>query len=172
MRTMVGALALVLAAVSTVQAASEWGIEHEKIVRFEAKVVDVLCELTGDCPADCGAGERQLGLVRDDGVLVLAVKNFDPFAGTTHDLAPFCGQRITADGLMIDDPLMPLFALHFKRLAPDGEWAKANWFTRDWAQTHGGTHKRASQWFRKDSAVRSHIAKFGVFGLPGVEPEE
>ena len=34
------------------QAAEEWGIDGEKKARFEAKVVDVLCELTGDCPAD------------------------------------------------------------------------------------------------------------------------
>ena len=32
-------------------AADEWGIEHEEVARIEATVVDILCELTGDCPA-------------------------------------------------------------------------------------------------------------------------
>ncbi len=53
------------------RAADSWGLPGEKEVRFEAKVVDILCELTGDCPADCGAGKRQLGLLKDDGTLVL-----------------------------------------------------------------------------------------------------
>src|SRR3546814_5727088 len=57
------------------QAANSWGLPSEEIVRFEAKVVDVLCELNGDCPADGGAGRRQLGLLSDDGTLVLPVKN-------------------------------------------------------------------------------------------------
>ena len=43
---------------------------------FKAKVVDIVCELSGDCPADCGAGARQLGLLREaDGRLLLAAKN-------------------------------------------------------------------------------------------------
>ena len=31
-------------------AAEEWGLPREKTARFEAKVVDMLCELSGDCP--------------------------------------------------------------------------------------------------------------------------
>ena len=40
--------------------AESWNLYAEQPARFEAKVVDALCELTGDCPADCGAGKRQL----------------------------------------------------------------------------------------------------------------
>src|SRR3546814_4180915 len=67
------AVAFLIAA--NAQAANSWGLPNEEIVRFEAKVVDVLCELSGDCPADGGAGHRQLGLVTDDGTLILPVKN-------------------------------------------------------------------------------------------------
>ena len=35
------------------QAAQEWGLPEEEVVRFEAQVVDILCELTGDCPDNC-----------------------------------------------------------------------------------------------------------------------
>lgn len=56
-------------------AAESWGLPNEEIVRFEAKAIDVLCELTGDCPADCGAGGRQIGLLTDEGELILPYKN-------------------------------------------------------------------------------------------------
>src|SRR3546814_4003559 len=62
------AVAFLIAA--NAQAANSWGLPNEEIVRFEAKVVDVLCELSGDCPADGGAGRRQLGLVTDDGTQI------------------------------------------------------------------------------------------------------
>ncbi len=172
MRAIIGTLAVLLfLGFGPARAADEWGIEHEAKARFEAKVVDVLCELTGDCPADCGAGKRQLGLLKDDGTLVLAVKNFDPFAGAVNDLAGFCGQRIVADGLMISDPLMPMFALQFKRLAPDGKWSRANQFTKDWAAAHPDKGK-PNQWFRNDPEVKRLIAEQGVFGIPGLKPEE
>ena len=36
------------------EAAKGWGLIDEEAVRFEATVVDIRCELTGDCPAACG----------------------------------------------------------------------------------------------------------------------
>ena len=152
------------------QAAEEWGIDGEKKARFEAKVVDVLCELTGDCPADCGGGKRQLGLLRDDGTLVLAVKNFDIFAGAADDLKGFCNKRIIADGLLINNPKMPLFALQYKKLAPDGKWSRANQFGKDWSKGNGG--RKAGQWFRNDPRIKKAIAEKGVFGIPGLKPKE
>ena len=47
--------------ISTAQAADGWGIAGEKVVQWDAKVVDILCELSGDCPANCCDGKRQLG---------------------------------------------------------------------------------------------------------------
>ena len=41
--------------------AKTWNLYAEQSARFEAKVVDILCELTGDCPTDCGGGVRQRG---------------------------------------------------------------------------------------------------------------
>ncbi|MEL7126991.1 MAG: hypothetical protein AAGK30_12190, partial [Pseudomonadota bacterium] len=40
--------------------ARSWNLYAEVPAKFEAKVVDLVCEFTGDCPADCGAGKRQL----------------------------------------------------------------------------------------------------------------
>ncbi|WP_282605371.1 hypothetical protein [Pelagibius sp. Alg239-R121] len=151
-------------------AADEWGIEYEEKARVEAKVVDLLCEVTGDCVEQCGAGTRQLGLLLDDGTLVPAVKNFDPFAGTTDDLIQFCGKRIVADGLMIKDPLMPMFVVQFRRLAPDGEWGRANNFTKNWAKSN--PDKPANQWFRHDAEVLRLVETQGVYGIPGLKAEE
>ena len=156
------------------RAAEEWGIANEAAVRFEAKVVDILCELSGDCPAACGAGKRQLGLLKDDGTLVAAVKNFDNFAGATNDLVEFCGERVVADGLMINDPRMPLFVVQFKRRADGGKWRRANWYIRDWAKAHGVARDSATarQWYYNDPTVKAVIARDGVFGIPGLKPEE
>lgn len=161
--------ALVLFSVP-VHAAEEWGIEHEKKARFEAKVVDLLCELSGDCPPGCGGGKRQLGLLKDDGTLLLVSKNADPFAGAAADLIGFCGKRIIADGLYIANPKMPMFALQFKRLAPDGKWSRANWFVKDWSEKHGKA--KAGQWFRNDPTIDEIIRRDGVFGIPGLRPEK
>jgi hypothetical protein len=40
--------------------AKTWNLYAEQPARFEAKVVDLLCDLTGDCPDNCGEGTRQL----------------------------------------------------------------------------------------------------------------
>ncbi len=173
MRRMIALVAALLIAPAA-WSAEEWGIENEEKARFEAVVVDILCELTGDCPADCGAGKRQLGLLRDDGTLVLVVKNFDIFAGGVEDLKGFCKKRIVADGLMISSPRTPMFALQFKRLAPDGKWSRANRFSKEWAKAHGHQPdtEPVNQWFRNDPLVKEILEKDGVFGLPGVKPED
>ena len=154
-------------------AADEWGIEHEEVVRFEAKVVDILCEIAGDCPPACGAGKRQLGLLKENGTLIPVLKNFDPFAGAVNDLKEFCGKQIVADGLLIADPLMPMMVLQFKREAPDGKWSRANWFVRDWAAANGVARdsEKASQWFYHDKTIKAEIERDGPFGIPGLKPD-
>ena len=52
---------LLPARIASVEAAQSWSVTGEEKARFDAKVVDVLGELTGDCPAECGAGRRQRG---------------------------------------------------------------------------------------------------------------
>lgn len=163
--TLIGAL-LLGAFAGPAQAADLWGINGEEKARIQAKAVDVLCELTGDCPENCGDGNRQMGLLTDDGTLLLAIKNNDPFAGAADDLAPFCNQRIEADGLLIKGEKITMFALQFKRELPDGKWSRANWFTKNWAEENGQSAKR---WFEKDPTIQAELEKNGILGLPGVE---
>ncbi len=172
--TVLAALALSLAGAGGAGAASSWGLPGEEIARFEAKVVDILCELTGDCPANCGEGRRQLGLLGDDGTLVLAVKNAGAFTGAAADLAPFCGRRVVADGLFTTNRGVRLFALQFVREAPDGKWRCANRFVQEWGRENGVEVPKCgfSKWFRQDATIREIIEKDGVFGIPGLKATE
>ena len=165
--------ASLLLAPAAALAAESWGLPDEQTTRFDATVVDLLCELTGDCPADCGGGTRQLGLVTDDGKLVPVFKNFVAFAGATAELADFCGQRVTADGLLATNRGLTIFALQFVRQAPDGKWRRANRFTAKWAAANGvaADSKQAKQWFRNDPQVKARLARDGILGL-GLEADE
>lgn len=147
--------------------AESWGLPEEEKTRFEAKVVDALCELTGDCTEKCGAGRRQLGLVTDKGELILPLKNVVPFAGATVELLEFCGKRVTADGLFSTNRGVRVFALQFVREAPDGEWRRASRFIGQWSAANGvePKSKTAQQWFRNDPAVAKAIERDGKLGI-------
>lgn len=149
--------------------AAEWGLQGERKARFAARVVDILCLLAGDCPPDCGAGTRQLGLLRSaDGVLVLPLKNAQPlFSGAVADLAPFCGQMVEVDGLLVGDPaLTPAPVYQVQRIRPaKGAWAPANRFTADWAARNPEAAALPGPWFRKDPRILAEIARGGYLGL-------
>ena len=159
-------LALVLTGALPAVAAESWGLPGEKKVRFDAKVVDVLCDLGGDCPAACGGGKRQLGLLTDAGELILPLKNVVPFTGAAAELGDFCGKRVTADGLFSTNRGVRVFALQFVRQAPDGKWRRTNRWINDWAAKNGFKpgSPEASQWFRNDPGVKKIIEKDGVLG--------
>lgn len=155
--------------------ANPWNLYAEQPARFEARVVDVLCELTGDCPSDCGSGARQMGLVRSaDGVLVLALKNNQPnFMGAARELAPFCNQTVTVDGLLIDDPdLGARNVYQVQTILPEGasEPVKANRASKIWAEEHPEAEGQGP-WFRRDPRINSIIAEEGYLGL-GLEADQ
>ena len=147
-------------------AAESWGLPEEEKTRFEAKVVDALCELTGNCVEQCGGGKRQLGLLNGEGKLILPLKNVTPFAGATVELLEFCGKQVIADGLFSTNRGVKVFALQFVREAPDGEWRRANRFAGQWAEANGvdAKSKTAQQWFRHDPAVLKVIGRDGKLG--------
>lgn len=159
-----GALAVLLPVAA--MAANEWGIPNEQAVEIEARVVDVACELTGDCPDNCGDGQRQLGLLTDDGELRLAAKSATNFAGAQLDLLPHCGKKVFADGLLIKHPAMTLFMVQNLRLSKDDELEPTNAFLENWKEKHG----EADSWFRADPLVKEIIEEDGVYGIKGLEP--
>ena len=168
MRAMMAILSLVLSAAWTAGAiaAESWGLPEEEETRFEAKVVDALCELTGDCAQRCGGGKRQLALLTGEGELILPLKNVVPFAGTTVELLEFCGKRVVADGLFSTNRGVKVFALQFVREAPDGKWRRANRFAGQWAAANGvdPKSKTAQHWFRNDASVTKAIERDGKLG--------
>jgi len=169
MKNLFVVLSLVLSAAwsTGALAAESWGLPEEEETRFEAKVVDTLCELTGDCPDRCGDGKRQLSLLTDDGALILPLKNVVPFAGAGVELLDFCGKRVTVDGLFSTNRGVKIFALQFVREAPDGKWRRANRFAGRWAAANGVDAKSATtqQWFRNDPAVMKAIERDGKLGI-------
>ncbi|WP_299743646.1 hypothetical protein [uncultured Tateyamaria sp.] len=155
--------------------ARSWNLYAEVPAKFEATVVDLLCTFTGDCPADCGAGKRQLGLLRTaDDMLILPMKNSQPaFTGAAVELQPFCNQTITVDGLMIDDPELGANNVYLvQTIVPPGggDKIKANKWTKNWAAEHPEA-KGKGPWFRRDPRIKSIIAEEGYLGL-GVELDE
>ncbi|KNG92779.1 hypothetical protein [Pseudaestuariivita atlantica] len=154
--------------------ARSWNLYAEQPALFEAKVVDILCELTGDCPDNCGDGRRQLGLVRAaDNVLVFPNKNSQPaFTGAALELLPYCGQDVEVDGLMIEDPDLGatnVYLVQKIRTVGAEEWVKANTWTKKWAAANPEA-KGKGPWFRRDPRVNAAIEADGYLGL-GVEEE-
>jgi len=154
--------------------ARTWNLYAEKPALFDGRIVDVMCQVTGDCPAACGAGARQLGILRAaDGVLVLASKNNQPaFTGAVVDLLPYCGQDVSVDGLMINDPDLNAHNVYLvQRIRPaGGDWTKASAFTKVWARENPGAAGKGP-WYRRDPRIKALIEKNGYLGL-GLEIDE
>ncbi len=154
--------------------ARSWDLYAEVPAKFDATVVDLLCHLTGDCPEDCGAGRRQIGLLRSaDNVLILAMKNNQPaFTGAAVDLVPFCGQAVTVDGLLLDDPDLGARNMYLVQTitAAGAEPVTANRWTKVWAEQNPDA-AGDGPWFRRDPRVNAEIAQSGYLGL-GLETDE
>lgn len=176
---MAAAVAMALPAAGMAQdfsagsAAQSWGLTGERPARFEARVTDAVCALTGDCPADCGAGLRQMVLIRQaDGVMVLAMKNIQPiFTGATVDLAPYCGQTVTVDGLLVGDAAQTRGGqlMQVQIVAPaGGEPARTDRWLDDWRQANPDAAE--GEWFRNDPRITERIAREGYLGL-GLEAD-
>ncbi|MEO0820255.1 MAG: hypothetical protein AAF074_07480 [Pseudomonadota bacterium] len=155
--------------------AKSWNLTGERKARFAAKVVDAPCALTGDCPEDCGAGLRQMVLIREaDGKTLLTFKNVQPiFTGATVDLAAYCGQTVTVDGLLVGDPEYTkgaeIMQVQIVTTA-DGTAAKTNQWSKDWAAKNPDVGGKGP-WFRRDPRINDRIAKTGRLGL-GLEEDQ
>lgn len=182
LRHLITALALVAAPASAQDFAFEagsqattWNLFAEEPALFEAKVVDLLCEITGDCAENCGDGRRQLALLRSvDGVLVYPNKNSQPaFTGAAAELLPYCNQTVEVDGLLLYDEdlgAQNIFLVQLIRPEGSDEWIKANQWTNIWAERHPEA-AGSGPWFRRDPRVLAEIARDGYFGL-GLEQDE
>lgn len=148
--------------------ARNWGLFAEQKARFTAVVSDPLCVFTGDCAPDCGGGSRQVVLIRQaDDAMVFPLKNAQSaFNGAVADIAPFCGQTVEVDGLLIEDPEIGATNVYLvQRIRPEGgDWQPANIWTHDWAARTPGAEGEGP-WFRRDPRVLQQIEEEGYLGL-------
>ena len=150
--------------------AKTFGFQEEEKALFTGKVVDVLCELSGECADNCGNGNRLLGIVRDaDNKLILPLKNGQfSFNGPVEDLLPYCGKAVDVDGIMVGDAEVygsKFYMVQKIRDAGASEFRKANLWTKAWAKRNEEAAKKKGPWFRKDPRVLKQIEATGYFGL-------
>jgi hypothetical protein len=150
--------------------AASWNLVGEEKARFSGKVVDILCELTGDCAEKCGAGTRQLGILRSkDKALVPVLKNGQPlFNGAIPDLLPYCGANVEVDGLLIGDETAKgakFYQIQLIRREGEEGWQKTELWSKQWEKDHPGLADKTGEWMRHDPVVIKHIEAGGYFGL-------
>lgn len=151
--------------------ARSWNLYAEEPARFTGTVVDLTCEITGDCPANCGDGNRQLGILRDaDGVLVNVQKNAQTsFNGGVADMLPWCGQSVEVDGLILWDEDLGADNIYLvqqiRAAGSTGDWTPANTWVAAWEARNPEALDGGGPWFRRDPRVLADIAQDGYFGL-------
>jgi hypothetical protein len=150
-------------------AAEGIGGENEKLLELRGTVVDVLCELTGRCPpGSCQSTRRLLGLKLADGRLIAVPKGPELFAGAQNDLAPLCGKTITVDGVLFENPKMPVYLVQGMKTDPaQPEFAAPDAFLKAWKAKNG----EAEEWFRADPAVKELIGRNGPLGRSDLKPK-
>ena len=148
--------------------AKSWNLNGEEKARFEATVVDVLCELSGDCPANCGDGGRILGLKRTDGTLVLVNKNVQPiFSGAVADLLPYCNKQVEVDGLFagFDETQPKAYQVQLIREVGAAEFTRTTLWSKQWNADNPDLAAQKGPWFRKEPRINAIIARDGYLGL-------
>lgn len=147
------------------RAADGMGTPYEKPLETSGTIVDLVCELTGACPADCGAGKRQLGVRLPDGSLLPIAKGITIFANAIDSILPYCGKTLILDGLLIDNPQMRIYQAQRIRENAGDKWR----MTDDFDTLFQAKNGRTDEWFRQDRRVAAEIANSGVLGVKGLE---
>jgi hypothetical protein len=160
-------LAAWVGAVPSGRAAESLGILGEELLTTRGTVVQVSCEVAGVCAPDCGGGKELLGILTEDGRLLLAAKSLVNFRGATADLAPLCGRVVIVDGLTTTSAGATLLMVQRYRLSEQEPWREANEEGIDWAKAHGvaSDSGEAENWFRHDAQVDAAVAKRGKTGV-------
>ena len=149
--------------------AKAWNLYGEEKAKFSGKVVDILCELSGSCPDNCGDGKRHMGIVRvADNQLIAVLKNRQAsFNGAAEDLLPYCNKNVDVDGLMIGEDeasASRFYMVQLIRVTGEEKWNKTTRWTKQWRKKNPEA-KGKGAWFRRDPRVKKQLAKNGHFGL-------
>jgi len=150
---------------------SSWPVTNAEKSEFSGEVVDVLCELGGNCADNCGEGKRQLAIKNDDIGTVLVSKNLNNYSGAADELWQYCGQIVDINGLFTDHKGVRFFQVQNVR-APGGQWQKATRYLQAWAERSGKSASLAGNWEEHDDRVQSIIERDGRLGLGQAADEE
>ncbi len=162
------AIALCLSGGNSINAAESVGAQYEKLIEMEGVVVDVLCELIGSCPKNCGDGKRLLGIKTSDGEVTPIAKGAPIFANATETALPFCGKKAYFDGLLIENPKMRVYYVQRYRADKAAEWKDDDGFDVAWVKKNG----KSDEWYRNDPIVKATIGDKGMLGIKGLEPKK
>ena len=143
---------------------ASWPITNAEEQAFTGQVVDILCELNGNCVESCGKGTRQLALQTEQAGTVLMAKNLTNYSGAADELWQLCGQDVQVSGLFTEHQGIRFFQVQNVR-PPGGQWEKATRFAEAWAERSGKPLAQASNWQEHDERVRAVIERDGYLGL-------
>lgn len=153
--------------------AESWGLNNEEPSVVSGRIVDIACQLTKDCPPQCGGGSRQLGLLTSTGRLIVVAKNAQPFFnGAVTDLLPYCGQLVDVDGLMTGNEGNRVLQLQLIRRQGVSDWSKAELWTQEWQRRNPELADKAEEWFYHDPRIKEQIDAKGYLGLGGSADRE
>ncbi len=141
-----------------------WPITNAEKSGLTGQVVDVLCELNGNCADNCGEGTRQLGIKTEAGGTVLVAKNLSNYSGAAEELWNYCGEVVEVNGLFTEHQGVRFFQAQNVR-APDGQWQKATRFLDVWTERTGKPASLAKNWQYHDEVVNEIIERDGRLGL-------
>lgn len=146
-----------------------WGISGVEVAEFSGEVVDVLCEVSGNCVDQCGSGARQLGIKTELGMVLIA-KDLNRYTGGAEELWPFCSQQLVVNGQFTETGDTRFFQVQNVRL-PDGLWMSTSRFLEDWAEKNGQPLSDANRWYLEDPRVKTLLERDGRLGL-GTEADQ
>jgi hypothetical protein len=148
-----------------VEAAKSWEGTAEEIPRFETKVMDINCELTGHCSSNCSDAKRELELPTPDKKLALTSKRSSANRGAAHDPANSCKKQFIADEFYREHRGVRFLVAQTIHEAPYSKWRGANRYLKKRSAGPGIDESKADSWFRHNPDVKHSTESDHLLGL-------
>lgn len=146
-----------------------WPITKAERNGFVGTVVDIQCELTGNCAENCGEGTRQLAIKTEEFGTVFAVKNLNNYSGAVEEIWPFCAETVEVNGLFTEHKGVKFFQVQNVR-EPGGSWQKATRYLKVWSERTG--NPASERWYNNDDRIQEILERDGRLGLGAAADEE
>lgn len=164
--TLLSAGALLAGCATPVGEIESWPVTGAEKTQFSGVVVDVQCELSGNCTDQCGEGRRQLAIKTSDNAMgtVLVAKNLSNYSGAADELWQFCEQQIDVNGLFTEHNGIRFFQVQNVR-PPGGQWQRATQYLNAWVDRSGKSPQQAQNWHEHDERIKEILMRDGRLGL-------